>query len=171
MPVAIEKIRWIFEFMKNGKQRLVIIHFWLKKKKYVLYICARIIYFVNIPCSDSSMSVWNKTVCDTIILVISQGYKILLHRRYKSRELSLWTISKRSCKVRDHYITLINILEYCYISLPRDTVISDNISPSTIKFPRKEKKERERGKRIIQKACWPRWFQWFWYIYMYQESD
>lgn len=101
--VAIEKIRWIFEFTRNDKQWYCDNTFLIKRENiYIYFLCTNyILYrFVNLM---SSVSVWSKTVRDTIILVISQGCKILLHRRYKSREPSLWTISKRGCKVRDIY--------------------------------------------------------------------
>lgn len=102
--VAIEKIRWRFLNLRGMINIQYCDNTFLIKREniYIYFLCTNyILYrFVNLM---SSVSVWSKTVRDTIILVISQGCKILLHRRYKSREPSLWTISKRGCKVRDIY--------------------------------------------------------------------
>lgn len=47
MLAVIEKIRWIFEFMKNGDQQVAILHFGLNEKIF-MYICVCVCVCVRV---------------------------------------------------------------------------------------------------------------------------
>lgn len=49
MLAVIEKIRWIFEFMKNGDQQIAMLHFGLNEK---IFMCVCVCVRIYITCNE-----------------------------------------------------------------------------------------------------------------------
>lgn len=53
MLAVIEKIRWIFEFMKNGDQQIAMLHFGLNEKIFIyVYIRMCVCVRIYITCNE-----------------------------------------------------------------------------------------------------------------------